>query len=94
MNFGGKDAVRFFKEVIPKLPESVCLSSFGGKPVYLYPYAAPPEKWELVKCASYFYVLHKVEFLRGRKTRKVHSYSVVYKLSFLLLLFLLLTGKI
>ena len=81
LNFGGKDAVRFFKEVIPKLPESVCLSSFGGKPVYLYPYGLSPEKWELVKCAPYFYVLHKVEFLRGRKTRKVHSYSVVYKLS-------------
>ena len=81
LNFGGKESFRFYKEVLSFLPESNCLLKFVDKPIYIYPYSKSPEKWWLVKCYPYFYLLHrsKTLFRRGRK-KKLHDYSVVYKL--------------
>jgi sRNA-binding regulator protein Hfq len=90
LNFKGKGAVKFFKEVLPKLPETVELRVFENKPFYVYPYASPPEKWFLVRACPYFFVFHRSKTLGDRKKRfrkskkglkRLHEYSVIYKLS-------------
>ena len=90
LNFKGRNAVKFFKDVLPELPESVELKAFENKPLFIYPYASLPEKWFLVRACPYFFVFHRSKVLgdrkgrgrRGKKgIRKVHEYSVIYKLS-------------
>jgi len=83
LNFKGREAVRFYKEIVPYLPEGGCLGSFVGKTIYVYPYAAPPERWELVRCGPYFFVLHGVEYVKSGagKPRRVHSYSLLFKIA-------------
>ena len=82
LEFKGREAVRFYKEVVPKLPEPTCLFAFKDKPLFVYPYGRELEKWFLVSCYPYFYVLHRSELLkRGRKKLRLHTYSVVYKIS-------------
>ena len=79
-NFTGKDAVKFFKEILPELPPSEGFPFAEGKRFFIYPYAADWEEWELLKYYPYFLVLHRSSLLKGRKPRRVHRYSVVYKI--------------
>ena len=81
LDFKGRNAVKFFKEVLPSLPQSTAFSLFEEKIVFIYPYASSPEKWDLLRYYPYFLVLHRATLLKGKKPRKVHEYSVVYKLS-------------
>jgi sRNA-binding regulator protein Hfq len=86
LNFKGKNAVKFFKEVLPQIPESPEFKFFEGKPIYIYPYGSPFEKWNLVRACSYFFILHRSKSPKGGKKtkgkpKKTHEYSVVYKLS-------------
>ena len=82
-NFRGKEAVRFYKEILPELPPSSFLDRFEGKTIYIYPYGASPEKWTLVRAYPYQFLLHRVERVRmpDGSVRKFHSYQFRYKLS-------------
>ncbi len=81
INLTGRSAVKFFKEILPELPPSEGFSFAEGKKFFIYPYAFDWEKWELLKHYPYFLILHRAELLKGRKPRKVHEYSVVFKIS-------------
>ena len=81
LKFTGRSAVRFFKEILPELPPSEGFPFAEGKKFFVYPYASSGEEWKLVKYYSYFLVLYKSSLLRGKKPRRIHEYSVVYKLS-------------
>jgi len=87
LNFKGRNAVKFFKEILTNIPEVEEFKVFEGKPFYVYPFASPYEKWELIRACPYFFILHRSVKTRGnrgkagRRPVKVHEYSVVYKLS-------------
>ena len=87
LDFKGRNAVKFFKEVLPKVPDAEEFKVFEGKPFYVYPFASPYERWRLVRACPYFFILHRsVGTLKGKKGKrkklgKMHEYSVVYKLS-------------
>ena len=81
LKFTGRSAVRFFKEILPELPPSEGFPFAEGKKFFVYPYASSWEEWKLVKYYPYFLVLHRSGLLRDKKPRRIHEYSVVYKLS-------------
>jgi len=82
-DFRGRDAVRFYREVLPELPPSSYLTKFEGKTVWIYPYGAPPERWILVRAYPYQFLLHRVERVKmpDGSVRKFHYYQLRYKLS-------------
>ena len=81
LSFTGGNAVKFFKEVLPSLPQSTELTLFEGKTLFIYPYGSLPEKWELLRAYPYFLLLHKTKTLKGKKLQRIHEYAVVYKVS-------------
>jgi hypothetical protein len=83
LEFTGREAVRFYKEVLPTLPPSFKLDRFDGKTIWVYPYGGPPEKWTLVRFYPYNLILHRVKTVRrpDGTVKKLHTYQVRYKLS-------------
>jgi len=78
----GKNAVRFFKEVVPYLPESSSLQLFKGKNIVIYPFGERGFfKAKLVRDYPYFFILHKTITKKSGRTRKTfHSFIIKYKL--------------
>jgi len=83
IEFRGREAVRFYKEILPQLPPSSYLDKFEGRTFWVYPYGAPPEKWTLVRAYRYQFLLHRLEKVKMHdgSVRKFHVYQLRYKLS-------------
>ena len=84
LEFTGVNAVKFFKEILPELPESVSKKNFDGKTIYIYPFGEKGyQKWTLLKEYPYFLILHgkeKVQKNKKGKPKISHIYVVKYKL--------------
>ncbi len=82
-DFKGREAVRFYKEVLPELPPSSFLDRFEGKTIYIYPYGAPPERWTLVRAYPYQFLLYRAKRVKmpDGSVRRFHYYQLRYKLS-------------
>ncbi|MEO2066471.1 MAG: hypothetical protein ABGX17_08245, partial [Desulfurobacteriaceae bacterium] len=83
LDFKGREAVRFYREVLPELPPSTELQFFEGKTIYVYPYGAPPERWTLLRAYPYQFLLYRAEKVKmpDGSYRKFHHYQLRYKLS-------------
>jgi hypothetical protein len=80
ITFTGKDAIKFFKELKPNLPEydSPINKHFTGKSIFIYPFGKKGYiKANFVKEYQHFFILHTKQ-KRGRLIR--HSYQIKYKI--------------
>jgi hypothetical protein len=91
LEFTGTNAVKFFKEVLPELPDTplIGMKLFEGKTVNIYPFGERGyQRWILVKEYPYFFVLYRKQEIgskgrkKGRKVKSkvVHTYAIKYKL--------------
>ncbi|MEO2065330.1 MAG: hypothetical protein ABGX17_02370, partial [Desulfurobacteriaceae bacterium] len=83
LDFKGREAVRFYREVLLELPPSTELQFFEGKTIYVYPYGALPERWTLLRAYPYQFLLYRAEKVKmpDGSYRKFHHYQLRYKLS-------------
>ena len=78
ITFSGKNAIKFYKEILPNLPESID-TFFNGKEIYIYPFGEKGFiKAKSIKFYPHFFLLH-LKQKKGKLPKPSHTYIVKYK---------------
>ena len=78
ITFSGRNAVKFYKEILPSLPE-LEEPFFEGKDIYIYPFGEKGFiKAKLIRFYPHFFLLH-LKQKKGKPPKPVHTYIAKYK---------------
>jgi uncharacterized protein Veg len=78
LTFSGKNAVKFYKEILPHLPESND-TFLDDKNISIYPFGEKGFlKAKLIKSYPYFFLLH-IKQKKGKSSKATHTYKAKYK---------------
>lgn len=78
MTFSGRNAVKFYKEILPHLPESDD-TFLDDKNIFIYPFGEKGFlKAKLIKSYPHFFLLH-LKQKKGKSSKAIHVYKAKYK---------------